>query len=62
MRCVDEGQSRLAGAVYKGVNELADVSCIAPPGQEGCREATGWWFNVLRQIDNLQSASDMLLV
>jgi len=17
---------------------------IAPPGQEGCREATGWWF------------------
>jgi len=31
-------------AVIEGVNEFADVSCIAPPGQEGCREATGWWF------------------
>jgi len=26
------------------VSEFADVSGIAPPGQEGCREATGWWF------------------
>jgi len=22
------------------------LSDIAPPGQEGCREATGWWFNI----------------
>jgi len=25
-------------------NEFADLSGIAPPGQEGCREATGWWI------------------
>jgi len=34
----------LVGAVIERVNGFADGSCIAPPGQEGCREATGWWF------------------
>jgi hypothetical protein len=33
------------GAVIEDVNELEGKSSIAPPGQEGWREAPGWSFN-----------------
>ena len=42
----DEDDRIVVGAVIGAVNEMRDVwrRAIAPPGQEGWREAPGWLF------------------